>query len=218
MTTPTTTPTTTLLLERLTRTRVVSVVRTHHLPDASALCSALAAGGIGVVELTFTIPDLADHLREASALDGVVVGAGTVRAVGDARVAIDAGAQFLVTPGLVPDAAAIVAAGREAGLAVILGALTPSEVATAHALGADVVKVFPARLFGAQYFRDLSGPFPDIPLLPSGGVNADNAGDFLAAGAIAVSAGTDVVPPDAVADARWAEITTRATEFCAALP
>ena len=162
-------------------------------------------------------PNLLDHLPVATSVEGAVVGAGTVRTAVDARRAVEAGARFLVTPALVPEATQIIEAGHAAGVPVILGALTPSEVATADALGADIVKIFPARAFGPRYLRDLAGPFPDISLLPSGGVNAENARDFLDAGAVAVSAGTDVVPPDAVAEARWSEITARAAAFQAAI-
>jgi len=207
----------TLHLPELAATRAVSVVRTRELADAAALVRALVAGGIPVVELTFTIPNLLDHLPAATSVEGAVVGAGTVRTAIDARRAVEAGARFLVTPAVVPETAQIVEAGHTAGVPVIIGALTPSEVATADALGADIVKIFPARAFGPRYLRDLAGPFPGISLLPSGGVNAENARDFLDAGAIAVSAGTDVVPPEAVADARWSEITSRAAAFRAAI-
>lgn len=204
-------------LPELSATRAVSVVRTRELADAAGLVRALVAGGIPVVELTLTIPNLLDHLPVATSVEGAVVGAGTVRTAVDARRAVEAGARFLVTPALVPEATQIIEAGHAAGVPVILGALTPSEVATADALGADIVKIFPARAFGPRYLRDLAGPFPDISLLPSGGVNAENARDFLDAGAVAVSAGTDVVPPDAVAEARWSEITARAAAFQAAI-
>ena len=207
----------TLHLPELAATRAVSVVRTRELAEAAALVRALVAGGIPVVELTFTIPNLLDHLPAATSVEGAVVGAGTVRTAVDARRAVEAGARFLVTPALVPETAQIVEVAHTAGVPVIIGALTPCEVATADALRADVVKIFPARAFGPRYLRDLAGPFPGISLLPSGGVNAENARDFLDAGAFAVSAGTDVVPPDAVADARWSEITARAAAFRAAI-
>ncbi len=207
----------TLHLPELAATRAISVVRTSELPDAAALVGALVAGGIPVVELTFTIPNLLDHLPAATSVEGAVVGAGTVRTADDALSAVEAGARFLVTPALVAESAQIVEVAHTAGVPVILGALTPSEVATADALGADLVKIFPARAFGPRYLRDLAGPFPGISLVPSGGVNADNARDFLEAGAVAVSAGTDVVPPDAVAEARWSEITSRAAAFRTAI-
>ena len=205
-------------LDLLRKDRVLSVVRAPAIDDARDLCSALVAGGIHVIELTFTTPDLPRHLERAASGDtGAVVGAGTVQTYVEAQQAVDAGAQFLVTPGQGPEAAAIVTAAHLAGVPVVLGAFTPSEVMTAVALGAEAVKIFPAHQLGPRYLKDLGGPFPGVPLVPSGGVNAGNAREFLDAGALAVSAGTDVVSPADVADGRWADITAKATTFCAAL-
>lgn len=205
-------------LDLLRKDRVLSVVRAPSIDDARDLCSALVAGGIHVIELTFTTPDLPRHLERAvSGGTGAVVGAGTVQTFAQAQQAVDAGAQFLVTPGQGPEAAAIVDAAHRAGVPVVLGSFTPSEVMTAVALGAEAVKIFPAHQLGPRYLKDLSGPFPGVPLVPSGGVNAGNARQFLEAGALAVSAGTDVVSPADVVDGRWADITAKATAFCAAL-
>jgi 2-dehydro-3-deoxyphosphogluconate aldolase/(4S)-4-hydroxy-2-oxoglutarate aldolase len=205
-------------LDLLRADRVLSVVRAPEIGDARDLCSALVAGGIHVIELTFTTPDLPKHLERAASGDtGAVVGAGTVQTAAQARTAVEAGAKFLVTPGQGPEAAAIVAAAHDAGVPIVLGSLTPSEVMTAVALGADAVKIFPAHQFGPKYLKDLNGPFPGVPLVPSGGVNAGNARAFLDAGALAVSAGTDVVSPTDVAAGNWADITTKAKAFCAVL-
>ncbi|MEU6236809.1 bifunctional 4-hydroxy-2-oxoglutarate aldolase/2-dehydro-3-deoxy-phosphogluconate aldolase [Kitasatospora sp. NPDC047058] len=194
---------------------VIAVVRAPRIPDAAALCRALAEGGIRLTELTFTTPEVTAHLRRA-AREGWRVGAGTVLTAEQAEQAVAAGAGFVVTPGLRPEVARAAHAAR---VPVLLGALTPTEVLQAAELGAAAVKIFPARTFGPRYFRDLRGPLPDIPLVASGGVDAGNAAEFLAQGALAVCAGTDVVPPDAVADGDWAEITRRAkafTEACGA--
>jgi 2-dehydro-3-deoxyphosphogluconate aldolase / (4S)-4-hydroxy-2-oxoglutarate aldolase len=210
----------------LRRHRVVAVVRALGIPDAADLCAALQAGGIGLVELTFTTPDLARHLRAASAYAAsttpsgdaaVLVGVGTVTGVEQARVAIDAGAAFLVTPGLGPFVPEVVDLAHAAGVPVLLGALTPSEVLAATGYGADAVKVFPASLGGPRLLADLRGPFPDVPFVPSGGVSAENAQAFLDAGAVAVSAGSSVVSPDAVASGDWAAITASARDFRACL-
>lgn len=205
-------------LDLLRADRVLSVVRAPALDDARDLCSALVAGGIHVIELTFTTPDLPRHLERAASGDtGAVVGAGTVQTAAQARSAVDAGAAFLVTPGQGPEAAAIVTAAHDAGIPVILGSFTPSEVMTALALGADAVKIFPAHHLGPKYLKDLNGPFPGVPLVPSGGVNAANARQFLDAGALAVSAGTDVVSPADITAASWSQITSNAKAFCAVL-
>ena len=200
-------------LSTILEDRALSVVRAPHISDPAALADALARGGIRAMELTFTTPNVLE-LRRAASASGAVVGAGTVLTADQARQAVDAGARFVVTPGLRPDVAAIVV---DAGIPLMMGALTPSEVMTALDLGADAVKIFPARAVGPAYFKDLLGPFPGAQLVPSGGVNAGNAAQFLASGAVAVTAGTDVVSPASVAEARWDDITTRAQAFVAAI-
>lgn len=207
------------VLDALAADRALVVVRATRLADPVALCRALARGGIHVVELTYTTPGLTDLLAQvtAEADDDVVIGAGTVLTEEQARAAVEAGARFLVTPGLPRDAARIVAIGHEAGASVVLGALTPTEVITAVDLGADAVKIFPARTVGPRYFSDLRGPLPEVALIPSGGVDEDNAAEFLRNGALAVTAGTSVVKPADVDEARWDEIATNAARFCAAL-
>jgi 2-dehydro-3-deoxyphosphogluconate aldolase/(4S)-4-hydroxy-2-oxoglutarate aldolase len=201
-------------MTHLMQDRALAVVRAERIPDAAALCRALATGGIRTVELTFTTPGVLDHLRAAAGEPGVDLGVGTVLTGDQAKAAIDAGATFLVTPGL---RRAVADAAVAAGVPVYLGAFTPTEVAEAMDLGASAVKIFPAGRLGPAYLRDLLGPYPHARLLPSGGVSADNAAEFLAAGASAVCAGTSVVPPAAVAAGEWDLITDRARAFAAAL-
>jgi 2-dehydro-3-deoxyphosphogluconate aldolase/(4S)-4-hydroxy-2-oxoglutarate aldolase len=205
------------VVEVLRSDRVLSVVRAQRIPDAADLCHALAAGGIRTVELTFTTPDVLRHLKSSSAAvasSGVVLGVGTVLTADQASAAIDAGAQFLVTPGLRPEVAAVAVAQ---GVPIFLGALTPTEVAAAVDLGSAAVKIFPAGAFGPKYLTDLHGPYPGVEFLPSGGINPDNARSYLDAGALAVCAGTGVVPPAQVAAGDWPAITERAAQFVAAL-
>ncbi|MGF6889056.1 2-dehydro-3-deoxyphosphogluconate aldolase/(4S)-4-hydroxy-2-oxoglutarate aldolase [Nocardia sp. GAS34] len=190
--------------------RVLTVVRAPRIPDAKALAEALAGAGIRAVELTFTTPGILDALAAAAAAERAVVGAGTVLTAEQAEQAIGSGARFLVTPGLRPDVAH--AAARH-GIPVVMGAFTPSEVMAALDMGAAAVKIFPARALGPGYLKDLRGPFPDAELIPSGGVNAGNAAEFLAHGAVAVTAGTDVVAPTDVAAGRWSDIASRAASF-----
>ncbi|MFI6157099.1 bifunctional 4-hydroxy-2-oxoglutarate aldolase/2-dehydro-3-deoxy-phosphogluconate aldolase [Kitasatospora sp. NPDC051170] len=197
------------LTDELREDPVIAVVRAPRIPDAAALCAALAEGGIGITEFTYTTRDVTDHLKRASGA-GWKVGVGTVLTAEQAERGIAAGASFLVTPGCRPEVAQ---AARAAGVPVVLGALTPTEVAQAVDLGAAAVKIFPARAFGPGYFKDLRGPYPGVPLVASGGVSAANAAEFLAQGALAVCAGTEVVPPEAVAAGDWAEITRRARAF-----
>jgi 2-dehydro-3-deoxyphosphogluconate aldolase/(4S)-4-hydroxy-2-oxoglutarate aldolase len=193
------------------------VVRADRAFDVGSLVVALNEGGIRAVELTLTTPGILTELAHtdiACRAPGAVLGVGTVLTAEQADDAIDAGAQFLVTPALSEDVARAAAAR---GVPVIMGALTPTEVRAAIDMGAAAVKIFPARALGPDYLRDLHGPFPGIPLIPSGGVNAANAAGFLQAGALAVTAGTDVVAPDLVSAGQWAAITERAATFVRAI-
>ncbi|AYJ50429.1 bifunctional 4-hydroxy-2-oxoglutarate aldolase/2-dehydro-3-deoxy-phosphogluconate aldolase [Rhodococcus sp. P1Y] len=200
-------------LETILDDRALAVVRAPSISDPVALADALARGGIRAVELTFTTPGVLELLR-AAADAGAVIGAGTVLTAEQARAAIDSGAQFLVTPGLRRHVAEIAA---DRGIPVMMGALTPTEVLDAMDLGAAAVKIFPARALGPAHFKDLLGPLPDAKLVPSGGVNASNAPDFLAHGAVAVTAGTDVVSPAAVEAGDWEGIASRARAFIESL-
>jgi 2-dehydro-3-deoxyphosphogluconate aldolase/(4S)-4-hydroxy-2-oxoglutarate aldolase len=193
--------------------RALAVVRAPEIPDPVALSNALAQSGIRAVELTFTTPGVLDYLSMAASSDAVL-GMGTVCTADQAKAAIGAGAQFLVTPGIRSEVAKV---GSDSDVPVIMGGLTPTEVLAALDLGAAAVKIFPASAFGARYFKDLRGPFPEVALIPSGGVNAGNAAEFLANGAVAVTAGTDVVSPQAVASGDWSDIASRAAAFVQAL-
>ncbi len=170
------------------------------------------SGGIRTVEFTFTTPHLPQVLAAAAAsrVPGQHDGAGTVVTAEQAEAAIDAGAEFLVTPAIRPQVAAV---AQRRGVPVFLGALTPSEVLAALDLGSAAVKIFPASANGPRYLKDLHGPFPDVRLVPSGGVSSANAREFLEYGAFAVSAGTEVVPPSTVAAGDHAEIARRAVHF-----
>jgi 2-dehydro-3-deoxyphosphogluconate aldolase/(4S)-4-hydroxy-2-oxoglutarate aldolase len=197
-------------VDLLVQDRVLCIVRANQVADPAGLAGALAGAGIRLVEFTFTIPGVLDVIEAAAEVPGSLVGAGTVLTAGHARDAVAAGARFLLTPDVRPDVAA---AARELGVPLVMGALTPTEVSRALELGAAAVKVFPARVGGPGYLRDLLGPFPGVRLIPTGGVNAANARSFLDAGALAVGAGTDVVKPELVELGRHEEIAERAAAF-----
>lgn len=204
-------------IDILRHDQVLAVVRAGAIPDTFELCRALVAGGIRTVELTFTTPDVLQHISgavDAASKAGAVLGVGTVMTEDQARAAIDAGARFLVTPGIRPGVAKVATDGA---VPVFLGAFTPSEVAMAVDLGSAAVKIFPARTFGPGYLSDLQGPYPDVELVPSGGINKHNARDYLQAGALAVCAGTSVVSRESVEAANWSDITDRAKAFVAEL-
>lgn len=201
-------------LDAIRADRAVAVIRGERVADPERLAWTLAGAGIRCVELTFTIPDVLRAIEAATAAAEAVVGAGTVTTADEARDAITAGARFVVSPVVVPE---IVAPCREAGVPVFLGAFTPTEVHAALVAGATAIKLFPASLGGPRYVKDLRGPFPGVPLLPSGGVTDENARAFLDAGAVAVYAGSGLAPPDLVARGDHDEIDRRAHAFVAAL-
>ena len=182
-------------LEALTEDRVAAVVRAAQVADPAGTASALVEAGVRCVEFTFTIPAALGVIEKAAGATGAVVGAGTVRSPGQARQAIDAGARFIVSPGLVPGIEEPCAA---AGIPLILGGLTPTEIMAAIAAGAAAVKLFPASLGGPGYVRQVLAPFPGVPIVASGGIGAQAVRGFLDAGAVAVMAGSELVPRRAV--------------------
>lgn len=192
--------------------RVVAVIRAERVPDPVGLVDALADAGIRAVEFTFTIPDVAEVIRAASTSPDAVIGAGTVLTQKQGEEALEAGARFLVAPTLVPQLLEV------AGDApVVLGAFTPTEIQAAMEATAAAVKVFPARIGGPAYLKDLGGPFPHLALIPSGGVSEANAREYLDAGAIAVYAGSSLAPPRLVENGDHDQIHQRAKAFVAAL-
>ncbi len=205
--------------DRLTRTRSAGVLAVLRAPSPEAALEASDAiirGGIMGIEVTYSTPDAPAVIRELIARhgDAAVVGAGTVTTLEQAEAAADAGAEFLVSPGTRP---ALTQAMRDTGRVVMTGALTPSEVMEALELGVDVVKIFPASLGGPSYLGALRGPFPDAPLMPTGGVTPDNLAAWFSAGAVAAGAGGDLANSASIANADWADIEARAVRFAAAL-
>jgi 2-dehydro-3-deoxyphosphogluconate aldolase / (4S)-4-hydroxy-2-oxoglutarate aldolase len=202
------------LLAELATRRALCIIRAPEIPDPVGLARTLVEAGIPIVEFALTTPDAPRLIEQASQVDGLILGAGTVMSAQNARDAINAGATFLLTPGLRP---AVAEEAVRQDVPVVLGAMTPTEVAAAMDLGATAVKVFPAARLGPAYFGDLHGPYPDTPLVATGGLNAENAASFLAGGAIAVTAGSGVVGAKLAAESRFDDITKRAKEFLAAL-
>jgi 2-dehydro-3-deoxyphosphogluconate aldolase / (4S)-4-hydroxy-2-oxoglutarate aldolase len=188
---------------------VIAVVRLDDLSKAVPLTEALVAGGVRAVEFTFTNPAAAEAIAAASAMlsSRALLGAGSVLDAETARVAILAGARFVVTPTVSPVTIEIC---NRYGVATTIGALTPTEILTAWQAGATYVKVFPANLGGPRYLRDVLGPLPQLKLIPTGGVDVDNAGEFIRAGAVAVALGSNLVDARSVATDDWETITARA--------
>ncbi len=183
--------------DRIVEIGIVPVVRAASAREARMAADAVCEGGIPIVEITMTVPGAVDVIRELAKNSGsqVLVGAGTVLNAEAARRCLDAGAQFLVSPGL--NLQTVELAKRE-GKLMMAGALTPTEVMAAWEAGADFVKIFPCgQVGGAKYIKALRGPFPQVPFVPTGGVNLNSAAEFIEAGAVALGVGGECVQAEA---------------------
>ncbi len=202
------------ILKRIRSEKIIALIRADG-PESLLDCSrALSAGGLNAIELTMTTPGAIALVTEVSRkLPGVMLGLGTVLDADTARAGVAAGAQFIVTPAVRPG---VIMACRELGVPVFAGALTPTEIAAASDLGADLIKIFPAEFFGPAYIKSLRAVFPQLNFLPTGGVTTRTLGDFLKAGAFATAAGSALVEPAALKARDWVAVTARAREFVAA--
>jgi 2-dehydro-3-deoxyphosphogluconate aldolase/(4S)-4-hydroxy-2-oxoglutarate aldolase len=201
--------------ERIMEIGIVPVVRASSADQASIAAEAVRLGGIPIVEITMTVPGAVELIRELVRNCGseVLIGAGTVLHAEAARRCIDAGAEFLVSPGLNLETVAF--AARE-GKLIMAGALTPTEVMAAWEAGADFIKIFPCgQVGGAKYIKALKGPFPQIPFIPTGGVNLNTAAEFLEAGSVALGIGGELVQAEALKTNKPEIIVENARKFLA---
>ncbi len=204
------------ILEKLFAIGLVPVVRAKSVEHLLDLAKALSAGGVPVIELTMTTPRAIEGiatLREKLG-DSMLIGVGTVLNAETARRAIDAGAQFVVSPGFDPET---VAATLKLGKVSIPGAFTPTEIIRAASAGADVVKVFPSTALGPAYFKDVLAPLPNLKLMPTGGVELKNVRDWIRAGAVCLGVGSAMFPKEAMATGDWTAITANARALVEAL-
>jgi len=199
--------------QQLESVGLLPVLRARSIPEAHALVEAILAGGVTVIEVTMTVPNAITLLSDLKAKYGsqVLLGSGTVTTGAQAQATIEAGAEFVLSPSLHPD---VIAKTKELGKVSIPGALTPTEVITAWEAGADYVKVFPcSALGGPSYLKALLAPFPQLKLIPTGGVTIANAADFLKAGAKAVGVGSDLVNATAIAEGKPWLVTDMARAY-----
>lgn len=176
--------------DSIVRGRVIAIGRGLDASSTLAIAAGLAAGGVGAFEITLNSPDALgaiSMLASRFAPDTLLIGAGTVLTPEEALAAIDAGAQFLVMPNTDP---AVIAVAIQRGVPVFPGAFTPSEALVAWRAGATAVKLFPASAVGPSFVRELQGPLPDVPVVPTGGITIDNGPAFIAAGAVAIGIGS----------------------------
>ncbi|MBY0513556.1 MAG: bifunctional 4-hydroxy-2-oxoglutarate aldolase/2-dehydro-3-deoxy-phosphogluconate aldolase [Gemmataceae bacterium] len=199
-------------LKRVLDGGIVAVVRFPEPGPLVEVVRALADGGVTVAEVTLTVPNALDVIREAKRQlgDRVLLGAGTVLDPETCRAALLAGAEFVVAPGLNLD---VIRVCRRYDKVVMPGAFTPTEVIAAWEAGADVVKVFPADVVGPAFFRALRGPLPQVKLMPTGGVDLTTAAEFLKAGAVCLGVGGQLVEPKAVAAGDMGRITSLARQY-----
>src|SRR5580765_1852149 len=196
---------------------IIPVVRASSVEEANRAIEAICAGGIPVVEITMTVPNAISVIREVVQKRGadVLIGAGTVTNAEQAESCVRAGAQFLVSPGL---AMSVLSVARVHNRLAIPGALTPTELMNAQEHGGTLVKIFPCgNVGGTKYLKSLKAPFPHAQLIPTGGVNATNAADFIAAGAYALGVGADLVDAAALREGNLEKIATAARELVQAV-
>jgi 2-dehydro-3-deoxyphosphogluconate aldolase/(4S)-4-hydroxy-2-oxoglutarate aldolase len=203
------------IVRRLADPGVIAILRTEsadRLPDA---IHALVAGGIHAIEVTMTTPGALKVIREARAAlgDKIVMGVGSVLDSETARQAMLEGAQFVVTPVVRPG---VIEICNRYGIPIACGATTPTEAFTAHELGSDFVKIFPAENLGPAYIRSILAPLPMLQLIPTGGVTPQNMPDYFKAGSAAIGAGSTLLTKEIFASADWGALSARATEFVAA--
>ena len=197
---------------RITNPGLVAVIRVPRQEDVLPVCEALLEGGIEALEITLTVPKALKALKEVRERLGVkiILGAGTVTSPQSCREAIDAGAQFIVSPIMRPK---IVEAAHDAGCPAMLGAYTPTEAQSAFEAGADFIKIFPADRLGATYVKALLAPLPHLRIVPTGGVDLETAPEFIKAGCVALGVGSSLLNPELIRNADWKGLSRLAKAY-----
>jgi 2-dehydro-3-deoxyphosphogluconate aldolase/(4S)-4-hydroxy-2-oxoglutarate aldolase len=200
------------IVSLLTTPGIIAVVRAQKPEQVIPLSEALIAGGVIAIEITMTTPNAIEAIRDARQQLGerALFGVGTVLEAKVCRAAIEAGAEFVVTPICRTE---FVAIARAADRPIMLGAYTPTEAQAAHEAGADFIKIFPADMLGPGYIKALRAPLPHLRIVPTGGVDVHNVGDFLKAGCAALGVGGSLVSATILQEGDWPGLTRRAEEF-----
>ncbi len=199
-------------LFQIKKNKIIAIVRGISPHDVLKIAEALLSGGVTLLEVTLNSPDALSSIKKmASAWEGkLLVGAGTVLDAASAQAAIDAGAQFIISPSLDADT---IETTKKAGAVSIPGAFTPTEILAAYKYGGDIIKVFPASV-GVGYFKDLRGPFPHIPLMPTGGITLSTISEYKNAGAVAFGIGSGLIgSAPKITDDYLLKLTDNATRF-----
>lgn len=200
------------ILEKVKELGLLAVIRGPSPELTVKMVEALVEGGVLGIEITYSTPNAEEVVRTLAGKfgDSILLGMGTLTKPEQAESAKSAGAVFLVSPICEKK---LVKAMVASGLLTMAGALTPTEVFKAYSLGVDVIKIFPGSLGGPGYVKALKGPFPYIPMMPTGGVNAANAAEWFAAGVVAVGAGSELCPPQLAKEGKFDEISRKAADF-----
>lgn len=204
------------IIKRIERRGIIAIIRTKSPDQVLDACRALLDGGIDVLELTMTIPGAVEKFKEVyNELGGkALLGMGSVLDSKMAKDALNAGAQFIVSPITKSEIAETV---NSSGRVCMLGAFTPTEAETAQRSGSDFVKIFPADNLGVQYIKALLAPMPHLRLVPTGGVNLENIGEFIKAGVSAVGVGSSLVTKNILASSDWNALSNLAAQYVKAI-
>ena len=197
-------------IEQIKKSKVIAVVRGSSSAKVLKTVNALKQGGINIIEITFTMKDPIKVISELSSQKDILLGAGTVLGLKQAEEAVQNGAKFIVSPCIVKD---VLKFCLNNNILCMPGIFTPTEAFNAISAGAKILKLFPGSAVGPEYIKALKGPFPDIEIVPTGGVSLSNVKDWFKAGAVAVGMGSNLIPKEAVEKENYAEITKRAKDF-----
>ena len=192
------------LLEQLLATKIIAIIRLSSSDSVFELAKALHKGGIRAIEITMGTPNALEEINKLSQIEGVIPGVGSVIDAKTAQSAIEAGAQFVVTPVSKPE---VIRMAHQYDKPILSGAMTPSEILQAYEWGADVVKLFPAANFGLSYFKALKAPMPHLPIMPTGGVTIENAAEWLENGAVCLGVGSSLINKKLIAEKDFSGIT-----------
>ena len=195
------------LLQELLSSKIIAIIRLSTSEPIHELAKALFRGGIKAVEVTMGTPNALEEINKLSQIEGLIPGVGSVIEAKTAQAAIEAGAQFVVTPVSKPE---VIQRAHHLDKPILSGAMTPTEILQAYELGADVVKLFPAAHFGPSYFKAVKAPMPHIPIMPTGGITLENAAEWIACGAVCLGVGGTLVNEKMIADHNFEGITSTA--------
>ena len=202
------------LLDQLLATKIIAIIRLSSSAYVFEFAKALQKGGIRAVEISMGTPNALEEINKLSQIEGVIPGVGSVIDAKTAQSAIEAGAQFVVTPVSKPE---VIRMAHQYDKPILSGAMTPSEILQAYEWGADVVKLFPAANFGLSYFKALKAPMPNLPIMPTGGVTVENAAEWLENGAVCLGVGSSLINKKLIADKDFSGITAIARAMTGAI-